>query len=167
MDRVMRALGVAAVCVIALSLAGRADAATTWLCGPGVSSDPCRPSLSTTLYRGWSTRVGTVTPKRSERGVDCFYVYPTVSNQQTRLATRTADPEVRSIALYQAARFGQVCRVYAPIYRQATVPALEAGKTTRSDYLKAYGDVAAAFGAFVRRVGPGGGLGLVGHRKGA
>src|SRR3954451_1788188 len=167
MDRVMRALGVAAVCVIALSLAGRADAATTWLCGPGVSSDPCRPSLSTTLYRGWSTRVGTVTPKREERGVDCFYVYPTVSNQQTRLATKRVDPEIRSIALYQAARFGQVCRVFAPVYRQATVPALEAGKTTASDYRTAYGDVAAAFGAFVRRIGPRRGFVLIGHSQGA
>ena len=42
-----------------------------------------------------------------DRGVDCFYVYPTVSDQQTRLATKRVDPELRSIALYQAARFSQ------------------------------------------------------------
>ena len=77
---------------------------------------------------------GPSTPKRSRgRGVDCFYVYPTVSGQQTRLATRRVDPELRSIALYQAARLSQVCRVYAPVYRQATVPALQAGTTTRRD----------------------------------
>ena len=95
-----------------------------------------------------------MTPRRDrDHGVDCFYVYPTVSNQPTRLATKRADPEIRSIALYQAARFSQVCRVYAPLYRQATVAALQAETTTRSDYLTAYGDVEKAFDAFLRRIG--------------
>ena len=57
------------------------------------------------------------------QGVDCFYVYPTVSNQQSRLATKRVDPEIRSIALYQAARFSQVCRVFAPMYPQLTLSA--------------------------------------------
>ena len=123
--RLRRTIGCACAMAVlaALGAAGSAPAATKWLCGPGVANDPCRPSLSTTLYRGWSERVGRVTPKRDrDRGVDCFYVYPTVSNQQTRLATKRVDPELRSIALYQAARYSQVCRVYAPVYRQATVP---------------------------------------------
>jgi hypothetical protein len=133
-----------------------------------VKRDPCRPSLSTTLYRGWDTRVGVATPRRDrDRGVDCFYVYPTVSNQKSRLATRRVDPEIRSIALYQAARFSQVCRVYAPVYRQATVPALQAGTTTRADYLTAYGDVEKAFDAFLRRIGRHRGFVLVGHSQGS
>ena len=94
----------AVVTVAVLGAASSAQASTKWLCGPGVSGDPCRPSLSTTVYRGWGERTGTVTPKRDrDRGVDCFYVYPTVSDQQTRLATKRVDPELRSIALYQAA----------------------------------------------------------------
>src|SRR3954452_18608964 len=129
----MRLGAVTALVVVAvIGAVGSARASTRWLCGPGVAGDPCRPSLSTTVYRGWSERTGTVTPKRDrDRGVDCFYVYPTVSDQQTRLATKRIDPELRSIALYQAARFSQLCRVYAPVYRQATVPALQAGATTR------------------------------------
>ena len=136
-------LGSAAAAVaLALAMAGSASADVKWLCGPGVERDPCRPSLSTTTYKGWADRAGASTPARDrDRGVDCFYVYPTVSNQQTRLATKAADPEIRSIALYQAARFSQTCRVYAPIYRQATVPALQSGATTASDYRTAYGDV--------------------------
>ena len=131
--RIGRACAAAAMtAAAALGAAGSAPAATKWLCGPGVANDPCRPSLSTTLYRGWDVRAGRFTPRRDrDRGVDCFYVYPTVSNQPTRLATKRVDPEIRSIALYQAARFSQVCRVYAPVYRQATVPALQAGTTTR------------------------------------
>ncbi len=161
---------VAAAVVAAASLgaAGSAPAATKWLCGPGVAHDPCRPSLSTTFYRGWDARTGAATPRRDRaRGVDCFYVYPTVSDQPTRLATRRADPEVRSIARYQAARFSQLCRVYAPVYRQATVPALQAGKTTRGDYLTAYGDVEKAFDAFLRRIGPRRGFVLLGHSQGS
>jgi pimeloyl-ACP methyl ester carboxylesterase len=154
--------------VAALGAAGSAPAAAKWLCGPGVEHDPCRPSLSTTLYRGWADRVGRETPKRDrDRGVDCFYVYPTVSGQQTRLATKAVDPEIRSIALYQAARFSQLCRVYAPVYRQATVPALQAGTTTKGDYLKAYGDVEDAFDAFLRRIGPDRAFVLIGHSQGA
>ena len=145
-----------------------ASAATKWLCGPGVAHDPCRPRLSTTLYRGWDKRTGETTPKRArDRGVACFYVYPTVSNQPTPLANRHVDPELRSIARFQAARFSQVCRVYAPVYRQATVPALQTGKTTKADYLKAYGDVEQAFDAFLRRIGSHRGFVLIGHSQGA
>ena len=148
--------------------AGSAPAATKWLCGPGVAHDPCRPGLSTTFYRRWDARAGISTPRRDrDQGVDCFYVYPTVSNQQSRLATKRLDPEIRSIALYQAARFSQVCRVYAPVYRQATVPALQAGTTTRRDYLTAYGDVEQAFDAFLRRIGRHRGFVLIGHSQGS
>jgi hypothetical protein len=161
-------LACAVAVAAALAAAGSAPAATKWLCGPGVANDPCRPRLSTTLYHGWNDRDGRSTAKQArDRGVACFYVYPTVSNQQTRLATKRVDPEIRSIALYQAARFSQLCRVYAPVYRQATVPALRTGATTRSDYLTAYGDVERAFDAFLRRIGPRRGFALVGHSQGS
>jgi hypothetical protein len=164
-----RACAAAALTVaVTLGAAGSAPAATKWLCGPGVAHDPCRPSLSTTFYRGWDARTGRSTPRRaSDRGPACFYVYPTVSNQQGRLATKRVDPELRSIALYQAARFSQLCRVYAPVYRQATVPALQAGTTTRRDYLTAYGDVERAFDAFLRRIGRHRGFVLIGHSQGS
>ncbi len=152
----------------ALGVAGPAPAATKWLCGPGVADDPCRPGLSTTRYEGFTERIGRTTPKRArDRGVDCFYVYPTVSNQDRRLATKRVDPELRSIALYQAARYSQLCRVWAPVYRQATVPALQAGTTTRQDYLTAYGDVEEAFDAFLRRIGRDRGFVLLGHSQGS
>jgi hypothetical protein len=159
---------VAITAAAALGAGGSAHAATKWLCGPGVADDPCRPSLSTTLYHGWAQRAARFTAKRDrDLGVDCFYVYPTVSDQPTRLATKRVDPEIRSIALYQAARYSQLCRVYAPIYRQATVPALQAGTTTRGDYLTAYGDVEEAFEAFLRRIGPDRGFVLIGHSQGS
>jgi hypothetical protein len=157
----------AAALAAALCLATPAPAATKWLCGPGVAHDPCRPSLSTTRYHGWGQPAGHFTPRRRLHAVDCFYVYPTVSDQQARLANTHVDPEIRSIALYQAARFSQVCRVWAPVYRQATVPALQAGTTTRGDYLKAYRDVRRAFAAFLRRIGRHRGFVLIGHSQGS
>lgn len=165
----MRGICVTVVTVAAaLATAGSAPAATTWLCGPGVKHDPCRPKLSTTIYHGWGVRAGRTTPRRDkDRGVDCFYVYPTVSDQQRRLATKRIDPEIRSIALYQAARYSQACRVFAPVYRQATVPALQSGQTTRSDYLTAYKDVEHAFSAFLRRIGPHRAFVLIGHSQGS
>jgi hypothetical protein len=168
MDSKLRRLAGLGAAAVALCVPSSAPAATRWLCGPGVADDPCRPSLSTATYRGWAELTGTVTPKRDrDRGVDCFYVYPTVSDQQTRLATKRVDPELRSIALYQAARFSQACRVYAPVYRQATVPALQGAQTTKRDYLTAYGDVEEAFDAFLRRIGPRRGFVLLGHSQGS
>jgi hypothetical protein len=153
--------------VVALALflaaADDADAAPKWLCGPGVAADPCRPKLSTSRYQGWTNPAGQGTARRSS-AVDCFYVYPTVSDQPGRVATKRVDPELRSIALYQAARFSELCRVYAPVYRQATVAALQAGTTTRADYLKAYGDVEDAFDVVRRRNRP---FVLIGHSQGA
>jgi hypothetical protein len=166
---VLRTWVVAATTAAAmLTVAGTAPAATKWLCGPGVKDDPCRPELSTTRYDGWNAVAGQRVARRArDRGVDCFYVYPTVSDQPTADANKRIDPEIRSIALYQAAWFSRACRVYAPVYRQATVPALQSGRTTKHDYTKAYGDVERAFDAFLRRIGPRRAFVLIGHSQGS
>jgi hypothetical protein len=161
-------IATAAVMAVTLTAAATAEGRTKWLCGPGVEGDPCRAKLSATRYDGWETPVDRFTAGHArDRGVDCFYVYPTVSDQPTRLANRRVDPEIRSIALYQAAWFSRACRVYAPLYRQATVPALQAGTTDRHDYLTAYGDVERAFGAFLRRIGRHRAFVLIGHSQGS
>ena len=134
-SRIWRACATAAIAAaVALGAAGSAHAGTKWLCGPGVAGDPVPAAAQAPRSTGAGTcRSGTSLHGRArDRGVACFYVYPTVSNQPGRLATKRIDPELRSIALYQTARFSQLCQVYAPVYRQATVPALQAGKTTRS-----------------------------------
>jgi hypothetical protein len=82
-----------------------AAARTVWLCRPGARPDPCDPGLSTTVYSPALTplRVAHPAPVRTP-AIDCFYVYPTVSDQPGRYATLAIDPEERSIALLQAAR---------------------------------------------------------------
>ncbi len=55
---------------------------------------------------------------------DCFYVYPTVSTERTPNADLTVQPAEVDAAMAQASRFSSVCRVWAPMYRQRTVPTL-------------------------------------------
>jgi len=78
--------------------------------------------------------------------IDCFYVYPTVSGQPTPNATLDIDPEVRAIAVQQASRFSQVCKVYAPVYRQFIVATIFSGTGASPEARAlAYGDVLAAW----------------------
>src|SRR3954451_25081015 len=107
-----------------------AGASVKWLCRPGLAHNPCDVSLKTTVYSGFGKRLGVITPRPTKKTVDCFYVYPTVSNQQATVATKAEDPEIRDIALFQVARYSQVCRVFAPIYRQITVSGLNRADTT-------------------------------------
>lgn len=142
-------------------------AATTdvrWLCWPG-RVDPCAIGLDTTIRtRGKPDRVQTpARPRPARRPVDCFYVYPTVTNQVTWNASPTAAPEVEAIARYQAARFSSVCRVVAPLYRQISATGgLLAARTART----AYADVRAAWRAYLARVPRTRGVVLIGHSQG-
>jgi hypothetical protein len=145
----------------------RAD--TAWLCRPDMASDPCRGDQTTTYFASdGSSRVGRPkVPKKPP--VDCFYVYPTVSNQPTSNATATADPEVRSIALYQAQRFSTRCRVFAPLYREVTAAGVSAASQTHdtSPYTTAFEDVRAAWLDYLRRHNHGRGFILIGHSQGS
>ena len=56
--------------------------------------------------------------------IDCFYVYPTVSTDPTPFSDMTADPAELNVVRQQFARFGSVCRLFAPLYRQVTLAGL-------------------------------------------
>jgi pimeloyl-ACP methyl ester carboxylesterase len=166
----VRALSTAAVLAAALLLgaASGASAKTTWLCKPGLKHDPCTPSLKTTRIDAAGTAQGTFTPSTlKRRPVDCFYVYPTVSDQTTPIADKRIDPEERSIALYQAARYSSLCRVYAPMYRQVTLAALNGATTvTQAQRNIGYRDVRAAWRDYLKHFNHGRGVILIGHSQG-
>jgi len=83
----------------ALITSSPAQAATVWLCKPGLKSNPCAVSMgSTALYADRTTRTDSPTSPKSPR-VDCFYVYPTVSNQKTGNANLNIDP-IRQLACF-------------------------------------------------------------------
>jgi DUF3089 family protein len=144
---------------------GAAGAKTVWLCQPGVKSNPCEAGLDTTLVSPTNQVLGVSHPRRQRyRKVDCFYVYPTVSDQQTPNANLKIDPAERSIALYQAARYSQRCRVFAPMYRQVTIGGLVSGVSVFNDL--AYSDVLRAWRTYLRKYNRGRGVVLIGHSQG-
>lgn len=151
---------------------GGPGGSTVWLCHPGQrAADACRSSMATTVQRhGAPDRV--VDPGMPARQpVDCFYVYPTVSEEPTLSASLEITPHVRAIAEHQAARFSQVCDVYAPVYRQRTLTALQNPGGYTPEQLReasriAYGDVARAWQEYLAQAEPGRGVVLVGHSQG-
>jgi pimeloyl-ACP methyl ester carboxylesterase len=140
---------------------------TTWLCKPGIPDNPCEPGFGTTLLSPSGQIVGTQTPKADKkRKFDCFYVYPTVSDDKSTNADLSIDPEERSIALYQAARYGLHCRVFAPMYRQVTLQGILAPSIPPEARQLAYGDVLAAWKTYLRKYNQGRGVVLIGHSQG-
>jgi hypothetical protein len=150
-------------------VAATASARTVWLCRPGLHPDPCTPGLSTTVYSPTLRKLRVVHPRAAHPPkVDCFYVYPTVSDQPTTYSNLQIDPEERSAALYQAARYSQYCRVFAPMYRQVTDPALLSGTPENADTLRLpLSDLRRAFDTYLRRYSHGRGFILIGHSQGS
>jgi GH25 family lysozyme M1 (1,4-beta-N-acetylmuramidase) len=141
---------------------------TVWLCEPGVEPNPCREGLETTVQEdGGASRVETPGLARKPK-IDCFYVYPTVSEDPGENSDLSIDPEHTAIARYQAGRFSQRCRVWAPMYRQATLASIAAGNNeTRAEALRvAYEDVRAAWRDYLANHNDGRGVVLIGHSQG-
>jgi hypothetical protein len=72
------------------------------------------------------------------------------------------------VAIAQASRFSQVCRVYAPVYRQITLSALNhPARITLADALIAYDSVLTAFRDYLAHYNHGRGIVFIGHSQGA
>ena len=165
-------LAAAAILLAALAAlmlgTGRAEAKTTWLCKPGLTDNPCKTGLDTTRVSPTGEVLGVDRIKAAKKPkVDCFYVYPTVSDDEGTNSDLEADPEERSIALYQAARYSEHCRVFAPVYRQITISGIFAdGGIDPAVAQLAYSDVAAAWKTYLEDFNDGRGVVLVGHSQG-
>jgi hypothetical protein len=173
--RLVRLLPVPLFVALALALLGAvpasasASASTVWLCKPGASPNPCNPGLSTTVYSPTGSVIAVKHPSPVKNpAIDCFYVYPTVSGQPTGNANLHIDPEENSIALYQAARYSQYCRVFAPMYRQQTLAGIGLGAaTTKPNPAIALADVRSAFRDYLEHYNHGRGFVLIGHSQGS
>jgi hypothetical protein len=141
----------------------------SWLCRPG-GHDACAVDLTTTVVaaNGKLTREKWVADPKAP--VDCFYVYPTVSNDATPNSDMVAGPEELNVIRAQFARFGSRCRVYAPLYRQVTLTALRAflaGKPMAGDRALGYNDVLDAWKYYLEHDNQGRGVVLIGHSQGS
>lgn len=145
----------------------------TWLCWPGKAGDACAIDMTTTVIKAdGSSRVEAF--KANPRApIDCFYVYPTVSNDKGVLSDMHADAEELGVVKAQLARFGSRCRIYAPLYRQFTLTALRArviGKPmdmTGVNPATTYDDVLDSWNYYLAHENKGRGVVLIGHSQGS
>lgn len=140
-----------------------------WLCKPGQSPNRCLelnqsityvyPDNRQVLYSHITAAAPTF---------DCFYLYPTVDADEKPGNTAQVSDVAASNALFnQAARFTELCNIYAPFYRQMTMGTYRLGayrNTTFHDI--AYRDVSEAFSQYLLESGnrP---FVLMGHSQGA
>ena len=137
-----------------------------WLCRPGMAENPCEGGLDATVMDA-SKAVEPFVPA-ADPAIDCFYVYPTVSDVVALNAPRVVDDKLRGVARAQAARFSEVCRVFAPVYRQITLTGISTGHYGDVGPRGiAEGDVKTAWEEYLANDNDGRGVVLIGHSQGA
>jgi len=141
-----------------------------WVCHPG-KEDICDGDLDTTVIQAdGSTRVEPWAAN-PDAPIDCFYVYPTISRDPSTTSDLSAsDQEEGYAALNQAARLGQECRVFAPVYRQRTLAGLVSNISGTAaaveDPQRGYNDVLDAWKQYMATDNQGRGVVLLGHSQG-
>ena len=141
---------------------------SSWLCLPG-RADVCSKPLATTALNpnGYGSTGQSTLAK--DPPLDCFYVYPTVSNDQGM--NSDLNPSEEKVATEtQFARYASVCRTFAPLYRQMTVGAVvayTAGANVDEAGALAYRDVAAAWRTYLATKNQGRPFVLIGHSQGS
>jgi Protein of unknown function (DUF3089) len=142
---------------------------SNWLCLPG-RADICSTPLPTTALNANGYGPVGQSPVAKDPPLDCFYVYPTVSNDRGMNSDLLVDNSERNAVQVQFARFAGVCRTFAPVYRQMTLGAV-AGAATGGDVTRpamlAYADVANAWRTYLARYNAGRPFVLIGHSQGS
>jgi len=141
-----------------------------WLCRPG-RQDACVVDLTTTIVSADGSLSRETWSRDPNAPIDCFYVYPTVSTDPGVNSDMTPDEAELRVVEQQFARFGSVCRPYAPSYRQVTLAGLT-GRMARGDDWDldrglAYDDVRDAFRYYIENDNAGRGFVLIGHSQGS
>jgi hypothetical protein len=140
-----------------------------WLCRPGKKDDVCHRDLTATEILADGTRVVVPHVAAESPTVDCFYIYPTVdlspvAGNHTDFADR-APMEKATFA--QAARLTEVCRVFAPLYRQVTIGTyFKEGDGGEPFFATAFSDVLDAFLHYLAHDNQGRKVAIVGHSQG-
>jgi hypothetical protein len=141
-----------------------------WMCKPGAASNRCLELDQTTTYAYSNTSIAVFehTPAVDPE-FDCFYIYPTVDLREEPGNTEDlTDDEPVLVALYnQAARFAELCNMYAPLYHQMTAGTYDLGDYRSTEFYKlAFEDVDEAFSQYLRESGDRPFV-LIGHSQGS
>lgn len=140
-----------------------------WLCLPG-RADACVGDWSATIINADGSATVEPFTANLDAPIDCFYVYPTVSTDLSGNSDWDVDIQETGVAAIQLARFGSVCKLYAPVYRQITLTALasdSAGFSIDRDVPLADADVKAAWDYYLEHYNAGRGVVLIGHSQGS
>lgn len=139
-----------------------------WVCRPDLA-DPCDGDLATTDVAADATLTVEPYAEAEDPPVDCFYVYPTSSEDPTTNSDLIVGREA-TVARVQAGPFNQVCAVYAPLYRSVTLAGLfgtgRAGADFAAAWETAYTDVLAAWRHYLANDNGGRPVVLIGHSQG-
>ncbi len=142
---------------------------SSWLCLPG-RADTCAAPLPTTALNPNGYGPVGKSDVAKDPPLDCFYLYPTVSNDRGLNSDMIPGREEKLAVETQFARFASVCRPFAPMYRQmtlASVVAYSAGADITSAARLAYSDVLAAWRNYLRARNGGRPFVLIGHSQGS
>lgn len=141
-----------------------------WVCHPNNNEDACDRDLTATVIAPDGNFKRELWPTAKDPAIDCFYAYPTTSLDEGANSDLKAGEQGELITAYlQTARFRSVCRVFAPIYRQVTIPALRSGMQGKpmGDRAMAYNDVLNAWNYYLENENKGRGVVIIGHSQGA
>lgn len=141
-----------------------------WLCRPDRRDACSTPSLDVTEVAPDGTLTVLPVSRASAPEADCFYVYPTLSYDPGGNSDMIANDEERRAVEVQFARFGTVCRTFAPIYRQSTLSWLRSnmtGKPIPVDMELRYTDVRDAWRRYLAADNGGRPFVLIGHSQGS
>jgi hypothetical protein len=169
MIRVALILALAAASAAAQTAKNDYSDGHAWLCRPG-RTDACVVDLTTTVVRADGSLQREEWKANPNAPIDCFYVYPTVSLDKGGNSDMDPGPEENGVVRVQLARFASQCRLYAPMYRQATLTALRAatsGAPIPVDRALGYTDVLDAWNYYLQHDNDGRGVVLIGHSQGS
>jgi Protein of unknown function (DUF3089) len=138
-----------------------------WLCRPGAAKNPCAVGLTATSVKATGARSTQPATDSTDLPFDCFYIYPTVSTEPGLNADLKVQPAEVDVAVEQAARFSQVCRVWAPMYRQVTTAGLEQLTSLIGGEQTAYASVLSAWQDYLAHDNDGRPVVFIGHSQGA
>jgi hypothetical protein len=140
---------------------------THWTCRPDMT-DTCDDDTSVTMINAdGTTEVATFTPD-PDAPVDCFYAYPTASEDSTMNSDLIAGRE-KEVVYQQVARLSSVCRMFAPTYRSVTLAGLfnpPAGVDRASAWMIPFEDIKDAWNHYLANDNQGRGVILLGHSQG-
>src|SRR5690606_21391470 len=143
------------------------DELGVWSCHPDLDSSPCTREYEVTeVVEGGQTRTFSV-GAATDPEVDCFYVHPTIGEDRGRNGDLSLDEGEDRIVWEQAALLRGSCRVFAPVFREATFRNGTPDGMTSDELDLAYGDVADAFRAYLDNWNEGRPFVVVGHSQGA